>query len=207
MTPDEARELLGVSAAASHAEVRAAYRRLAKELRPDLGRNAALFRLVVEAHSILTTERDATSDRDVRPSPTRPPRPSTSQAPPPPPQTGPCRGRRDPSGDSRRAAEAPLIRPSAYLTRTWEALVRCAQALPLPRTLYGVAVTLVGWLMTCAFVSALVRESVPSAAVAPVRGVALAIVIGLPLTLLAVRVLAAARTRRQRRERRPGVSE
>lgn len=47
-------DLLGVSPQASPAEVKAAYRRLAKTLHPDAGGSSALFRLVTEAYDALS---------------------------------------------------------------------------------------------------------------------------------------------------------
>ncbi len=47
-------ELLDVDASASHDQIRVAYRRLARQLHPDAGGNAGLFRLVREAFETLS---------------------------------------------------------------------------------------------------------------------------------------------------------
>lgn len=47
-------ELLDVDASASHDQIRTAYRRLARQLHPDAGGNAGVFRLVREAFETLS---------------------------------------------------------------------------------------------------------------------------------------------------------
>ena len=47
-------EILGLQLSASEQEIKAAYRRLAFRAHPDVGGSAALFRLVEEAHSVLS---------------------------------------------------------------------------------------------------------------------------------------------------------
>ena len=51
-----ARELLGVSASASEAEIRAAHRRLIGQVHPDVGGSAAMAGRVNAARDLLVTE-------------------------------------------------------------------------------------------------------------------------------------------------------
>ncbi len=58
MSLDEAREILGVTAAATREDIRHAHRQLMKKLHPDTGGSAALARQVQEARDVLLAALD-----------------------------------------------------------------------------------------------------------------------------------------------------
>lgn len=56
LSPREARDLLGLRAGASEADIREAHRRLIQRVHPDAGGSAALARRVNAARDLLVTE-------------------------------------------------------------------------------------------------------------------------------------------------------
>jgi hypothetical protein len=83
-------EVLNVERTASPAEIKTAYRKLVRQVHPDQGGNAALFRLVQEAWSTLSDPAkraayDRQLDKSATPT-TEPPRTSTRQEPDPAPE-------------------------------------------------------------------------------------------------------------------------
>ncbi|MFF1823468.1 J domain-containing protein [Kribbella sp. NPDC058245] len=92
-------EVLNVERTATAAEIKTAYRKLVRQVHPDQGGNAALFRVVQEAWNTLSDpEQRAAYDRKLaggRPTDApKPPRPDPEHSSPPPPQ-GPPTGTPD----------------------------------------------------------------------------------------------------------------
>ena len=85
-------------------------------------------------------------------------------------------------------------------SRIWAAASRCALALPLPRRAYSAAVAILGWIMTGAFVSALIDQAAPESFNTALRTIVLTAVVGIPLGLLIIRVIAVSTGRTGRRK-------
>jgi hypothetical protein len=76
-------EVLGIGEGASGAEVRHAYRRLAKAIHPDRVGDPAQFRLITQAYEVLSDPAQrAAYDRSLRPPPLAAPTPPVPAAPP-----------------------------------------------------------------------------------------------------------------------------
>lgn len=97
--------VLGVPVGAPAGDVRAAYRRLARVVHPDVGGTDELFRVVGTAHDVLTGVPGVR--RRKRPSRSYPPRGAYPPPPPPPPPRGPYR------------APRPEDRRTPALWRSW----------------------------------------------------------------------------------------
>jgi DnaJ domain len=90
-------EILGVSADATEDEVRAAYRRLVRQIHPDTGGSAAIFGIVHEAYEVLRDpQKRAEYDRAQGGAASR----ARSETPAPPPSQSTSSGRTSPGPDT-----------------------------------------------------------------------------------------------------------